>query len=318
MRLTLHVGLPKTATTTIQHVLEAVKPQLAERGIVYPGSTAEHLGLVRQVQSGRVEDAARTIDAMAEEARDAGAEHLLLSCEHMSLMPERAVANLKALFEARLPGLRELRVLAYVREPIGFATSLCQQRLKSGTTRLAAFRADPWPLRPLALIMKQVRTYGRDAVHLRYLHPEHLVGGTVADDIFAAIGLEGLRPPDPVPILNPSLSHQGAMVADALAALVPRDQRNKLQRRVFKRRLEAITGEKFVLPEAVQTAIIEASRRDLEGIRSLFGLEITPMPVAEIEVRGFDDAMAEAMARDILASAATQPGDRADRTDEVR
>jgi hypothetical protein len=312
MRLTLHVGLPKTATTTIQHVLEVSKPLLGGFGIVYPGSTADHLGLVRQVQSGRVEEAARTIDAMAEEARDVGAEHLLLSCEHMSLMPERAVVRLKELFEAGLPGLRDVQVLAYVREPIGFATSLCQQRLKAGTTRLAAFEADPWPLRPLALIMKQVRTYGRDAVRLRYLHPRHLVGGTVADDVFSAIGLEGLRPRDPVPVLNPSLSHQGAMVADALAALVPRDQRNKVQRKTFKRLLEAIKGEKFVLPDAVQRAIIEASRRDLEGIRSLFGLEITPVPVSRVEVRGFDDAMAEAMARKIQERAATLPGNQAD------
>jgi hypothetical protein len=318
MRLTLHVGLPKTATTTIQHVLEASKPLLAREGVVYPGSTAMHLGLVRQVQSGRDEDAARTIDAMADEAREAGAGHLLVSCEHMSLMPERAVVRLKALFEARLPALRDVRVLCYVREPIGFATSLCQQRLKAGTTRLAAFHAAPWPLRPMAMIMKQVRTYGRDAVQLRHLHLEHLEGGTVVDDVFAAIGLPGLRPPDPVPILNPSLSQQGALVADALAALVPRDQRSKMQRRVFKRELEAIKGERFVLPDAVQRAIIEASRRDLEAIRTVFGLEIMPVPVSQGEVRGFDSAMAEAMAREILEKAAMQSGGQADRLQDAR
>lgn len=312
MRLTLHVGLPKTATTTVQHVLEGSKPLLAAKGIVYPGSTATHLGLVRQVQSGRIEDAERTLDAMAEEARDAGAEHVLVSCEQMSLMPDRAVVRLKELFEARLPGLREIRVLVYVREPIGFATSLCQQRLKAGTTRLAAFEANPWPLRLLPLVMKQVRTFGRDAVQLRSLHPEHLVGGTVADDVFSAIGLEGLRPKEPVPVLNRSLSHQGALVADALAALLPRDQRSLVQRRVFKRQLEAIPGERFVLRDAVQRAIIKASRRDLESLRSLFGLEITPMPVPQVDVRGFDGAMAEAMARDILERVATPPGDTVD------
>jgi hypothetical protein len=315
MRLTLHVGLPKTATTTIQHVLEGAKPLLAGQGVVYPLTTAGHLGLVRQVQSGREADAARTIDAMAEEARGAG--HMLLSCEHMSLMPERAVVRLKEMFEAGLPGLREVRVLAFVREPVGFATSLCQQRLKAGTTRLAAFQADPWPLRPMALIMKHVRTFGREAVQLRYLHRDHLAGGTVIDDVFAAIGLEGLRPPKPVPVLNPSLSHQGAMVADALAGLVPREQRSKAQRRVFRRELEAIEGDRFVLPDTVQMAIIDASRRDLEAIRSLFGLEITPERVGQVEVQGFDGAMAEAIARDILKTAAMQSGDQEDGSGET-
>jgi hypothetical protein len=312
MRLTLHVGLPKTASTTIQHVLETSQAALAQAGVVYPGSTALHLGLVRQVQSGRDADAARTIDAMAEEARAAGAEHLLLSCEHMSLMPERAMLRLKALFEAGLPGLRETRVLAYVREPIGFATSLCQQRLKAGTTRLATFQDAPWPLRPLPLIMKQVRTYGRDAVELRQLDPKHLVGGTVVDDIFAAIGLAGLRPPMPVPVLNPSLSHQGAMVADALAGFVPREERSDVQRRTFKRLLEAIPGERFVLPVAVQQAIIAASRRDLQGIRSHFGLHIAPVPIVPVALSGFDVAMAEAMARDIVETAAMKAWDDLD------
>lgn len=50
LKLTLHGGLPKTATTTIQHVLDATKPALSERGVLYPGTTRTQLELVQRTQ----------------------------------------------------------------------------------------------------------------------------------------------------------------------------------------------------------------------------------------------------------------------------
>lgn len=309
MKLTLHVGLPKTATTTIQHVLEAVKPQLAERGVLYPGTTATQLELVRRTQFDRVGSSTaagslgEAVERLAVEVRALRPDQVVLSCEHMSLVPARAVARLKQVLEARLPEVREVGVLCYVREPIGFATSLCQQRLKSGTVSLSGFAADPWPFSLRQLLGKHVDCYGQDAVRLRYLHPDHLVHGSVVDDFLAAIGVTGVEVPVPVPVLNRSLSQDGALVADALAGLVPRAQRSKGRNPLYKRMLEAIEGPRFVLPKEVQARIIDASRADVEHIRRCWGLEIVPEPVELVGMPGIDATAALAMAGRIVAEA---------------
>lgn len=309
MKLTLHVGLPKTATTTIQHVLEAVKPQLTARGVLYPGTTASQLELVRRTQFDRVGastaagSVGEAVERLASEIRAVRPDHVVLSCEHMSLVPARAVARLKQVLEDRLPEVREVAVLCYVREPIGFATSLCQQRLKSGTVRLSGFAADPWPFSLRQLLGKQVDCYGQAAVRLRYLHHDHLVNGSAVDDVLAELGVAGIDAPVPVPVLNRSLSQEGAQVADALAGLVPRDRRSNGRNPVYKRMLEAIRGNRFVLPSEVQAKIIAASQADFEHIRKVWGLEIVPEPVELEAVPGLDAEAALAMARQIVAEA---------------
>ena len=308
MKLTLHVGLPKTATTTIQHVLETQKAAMIDRGVLYPGTTAFQLDLVRRTQFDRsgVSMAEGTlgeaVGRVAAEVREVRPRHLVLSCEHMILVPTRAMLRLREAVETWLPEVREIAVLCYVREPIGFATSLCQQRLKSGTTRLADFAAEPWPFNLGELLGKLAKAHGRSAIELRQLHPDHLIGGTVVSDVLAAIGLPDLPLRDPVPVLNPSLSQHGALVADALAGLMPRAARSGGRNPALKRRLEAIPGPRFVLPEAVQRRIVVDSGPDLDAIRRDFGLNIVPQPVPQPEPDGFDAVMALAMAEDILRS----------------
>lgn len=286
MLLTLHVGLPKTATTTIQHVMEQCKPALADHGVLYPGTTAFQLELVRRTQRDRVGSSeakgslGEAVERMAAEIRAVGPDRVVLSCEHMVLVPDRAVGRLQQVIAERLPEIRAVEVLCYVREPIAFAASLCLQRLKSGTTSLAEFAENPWPLNLRELLAKFARRYGQEAMRLRHLHRDHLAGGSVADDFLAQIGLAGFPLPGPIPILNPSLSQDAALVADALVRLRPRTGGTGRRNDAYKRALEAIPGPKFVLPAEVQARIIEASRKDLAAIRDGWGLDIRAEPVA--------------------------------------
>ena len=312
MKLTLHVGLPKTATTTIQHVLEASKPALADRGVLYPGTTAGQLDLVRRAQFDRSGSSTAegslgaAVERLSAEIREHRPEQVVLSCEHMSLVPERALMRLKQVLVQRLPEVHDIGVLCYVREPVGFATSLCQQRLKSGTARLAEFSAAPWPFSLRDILLKHIACFGRDAVEVRHFHPAQMVNGNVVDDFLSAIGLLGFPLEVPVPVLNPSLTQAGALVADALAELVPRDQRRGGRRAAYKWMLEAVEGPKFVLPMAVQLRIIEGARTDLEFIHREFGLEIVPEPVAPEILPGLDAAAAREMAQGIVETARRQ------------
>lgn len=312
MKLTLHVGLPKTATTTIQHVLEASKPALAVRGVLYPGTTAGQLDLVRRAQFDRSGSSTAegslgaAVERLAAEIREQRPEQVVLSCEHMSLVPARAMMRLKQVLLERLPEVRAISALCYVREPVGFATSLCQQRLKSGTARLAESAGAPWPFSLRDILSKHIACFGRDAVEVRHFHPAQMVNGNVVDDFLSAIGLRGFPLEVPIPVLNPSLTQTGALVADALAELVPRDQRRGGCKVAYKRMLEAVEGSRFVLPTAVQLRIIEESRTDLSFIRREFGLEIVPELVAPEVLPGIDGTAARDMAQEIVETARRQ------------
>jgi hypothetical protein len=306
MQLILHVGLPKTATTTIQHVLDTAKAELCAQGVLYPGTTKTQMELVRRSQFGRLDNPTgegslgEAIGWLAEEIRAVRPQRVVLSCERMILVTAGAVARLQRALASGLPEVTEVRVLAYVRDPIGWATSLCQQRLKMGTTRLEEFTANPWPLGLQELLSKHVGAYGLDAVTLRYLHPDHLVNGNVVDDFMEVIGLPGFAASVPAPVLNRSLSQQGALVADVLAGLVPRGQRSGRRKRLYRRMLQAIEGPRFVLPHEVQEKIVAASRADLEHIRACWGLEIQPARTEPVDVPELDARAALAMATQIM------------------
>jgi hypothetical protein len=282
LKLTLHVGLPKTATTTIQHVMETAKPRLAERKVLYPLTTKLQTELVQRAQLRQLVGATgagslpEAVNWMADEVRALRPEQIIFSSERMSLASPGAIARMHAAMAAGLPEIDEIRVLAYVRDPIIWATSLCQQRLKMGTTRLAEFVADPWPRSLEEILSKFVDRYGKSAVTVRHMHPDHLVNGKVVDDFLNAVGLAGFPVSGPETVLNRSLTLHGVQVADVMAQLLPRGQREGARKRAFRSVLQAVEGPRFVLPLVAQERIIEASRSDVDYVRKNWGLDLRP------------------------------------------
>lgn len=314
LKLTLHIGLPKTATTTIQHVLDSVKPALAERGVLYPGTTRSQVELVGRSQIRQTEgqtegqtgagSLGEAMGWLADEVRAVRPEHVVLSCERLSLVSAGSMTRMQRAIATWLPEVREVCILAYVRDPISWATSLCQQRLKMGTARLEDFAADPWPILLEGMLANYVERYGLRAVRLRHLHPAHLINGNVVDDFLDVIGLPGFVAPGPAPVLNRSLSQLGAQVADVLAEYVPRGAREGRRRDLFLQALEAIGGPRFVLPRSVQERIIEASRADVDYIRRLWALDLRPRlvepPDGEPDGPPLSEAAAQRLAAELM------------------
>jgi hypothetical protein len=286
LKLTLHVGLPKTATTTIQHVMETAKPRLAKRGVLYPLTTKLQTEVVQRAQLRQLvglTGAGSLPEAMgwvADEVRALRPELIVFSSERMSLASPGAMARMHAALTSSLPEVDDIRVIAYVRDPIIWATSLCQQRLKMGTTRLAEFVADPWPRSLEVILSKFVDRYGLAAVTVRHMHPDHLVNGKVVDDFLTTIGLAGFSVPGPETVLNRALTLHGVQVADVMAQLLPRGLREGARKRAFRRVLQSVEGPRFVLPIAAQERIIEASRSDVDYVRKNWGLDLRPRLVA--------------------------------------
>lgn len=98
MTLTLHVGLRKTATTTLQHAMSRGKPMPAGHGLLLPGRPEDHHRLGRRVRTGAGRAAVRqALPPLAAEARAAGPDRVLVSSEHPIPAPEAALAGLREL-----------------------------------------------------------------------------------------------------------------------------------------------------------------------------------------------------------------------------
>jgi hypothetical protein len=306
MKLTLHVGLKKTATTSLQIALAGARQQLAAEGVLYPGTPDLHHRLARSVKAAEAGDpraervARETLDAIATEARSAGLGHVVLSSEHLISASAGAVLRLRALLAAQWPELSEIAALCYVREPVAFATSMCQQSLKNGTIRLADFFAAPWPFTVAAWLSNYVGVFGKDSLRLRQFHPDHLKQGDIFRDFLDAIGLPDLTIPVAVQHRNRSLSWEGVLVADALAGLRPGAARDRGRRNRYRRLLGRIEGARFVLPADVQERVIERSAGDVAAMKTLFGLELTPERVAAAGDCPMSAETALAMARQII------------------
>ena len=280
MRLTLHIGLPKTATSSVQHLLSTGKGGLARRGVCHPGTTPFHHLLARSVASARSDRqrvADETLAGFAEEARAVGAGHVVLSSEHLVSVGRPGVARLRAALARQFPQAGAPRVLCYVREPVSFAASLCQQEVKSGKLRLAAFLADPWPVRLADWLEGYAEVFGAEAMSLRWFDPLALREGDILRDVLAELGLPDFPLPEVAPVLNRSLTAEGVQVADALAAIRPDAARMPGRRRAYKRMLEKIEGRRFILPDDVQARVIAASASDYARIKAMFGLAVPPL-----------------------------------------
>ena len=86
--LVFHGGHYKTGTTSVQTALRGNEAALKAAGILYPANPEDsqfgelqHADLLTKISEGKFDQAARYLQQIAEEARGAGCERVLLSSE---------------------------------------------------------------------------------------------------------------------------------------------------------------------------------------------------------------------------------------------
>jgi len=143
--LTLHIGTPKSGTTYLQARLRAVRPELTERGILYPGAgylprgglnqQAAMYGLagseVRWIGPAVRANGVRLLERVqAEVARHGG--HTLISAEGLaSFEADRVGAVVEALGHAP----HQVAVVITARDLGRLLTSVWQENIKNGATQ---------------------------------------------------------------------------------------------------------------------------------------------------------------------------------------
>lgn len=195
MTTVLHVGMPKTGTTSLQKTFASSTRALEGHGVFYPtglGSSScnhrilakalmpaqkfpRHMAAFRsqEVADGLYEE---LLDCVGQGVKRLSPRVLLLSSETLFRGPRKEYLPV---FEQAVKGLggNNIRVAAYLRSPAGSYLALLQQRVKATHTLL--------PLRPppyVRVLQSYGKMFGKQAVSPRVFEREKLHGNDIISD----------------------------------------------------------------------------------------------------------------------------------------
>lgn len=195
MAIYLHIGFPKTATTSLQLAFRDHQSELAEAGLCYPLIDADfkqrYLKLFDQKSASndpKLQDKLRAdMATMAEAIAASGCPDTILSCEELTnfMMMAYAPDNLRRLRDALFEIDLDVRIVAYVRNPSDFYLSILQERLKRHGGVLAP---DTFRTNFARTIRLYEEVFETDAI-VREFHPSRLKDKDIVADFLAAAGL---------------------------------------------------------------------------------------------------------------------------------
>ena len=255
-KLLLHIGVPKTGTTSIQRRLAAQCSALLKHGVLYPGGNglAVPQFLHRAAlagDDGRNSPVARFRRDFHRELASLPSDlsTVILSDEQCSLHL-RTQAQIAQLHAWLAPHFATIRIIVYLRRQDALAASLYAQMLRHGIADPPSFelaRGELAFLYDYAALLENWRTvFGQGALVPRLFESDAMPGGDVVRDFFAACGLDpALAGQRAGADINPSMNLQGQALLLSLGRMV-RDETGRTQiRDKLWARLAAIVTELF-------------------------------------------------------------------------
>ncbi len=289
-QIILHVGMHKTGTTSIQNNAHRLRDVLLEHDIYYPSFIyndilkVNHSGPITALvceSPDRYGEQWRThpgndIDSLQQDYKayfseileNPKAETLVLSGETTSAFE---IEHLQALREALSPHTENLRVLAYIRDPLNAVASTLQQRIRGGSDRDRSRH-----IQNLAGVVR--RRYKRlieifpDSLEVLNFHEEIAQEAGLAGSFLIHCGLA----PEVANTLkfssaNPRMSMEAFKIMAAInhrypsAPSVPTDRARQYN---DLRSLSYLPGQPFRLQNLEDPKVRQASRRKPSGLRT--------------------------------------------------
>lgn len=258
----LHIGMPKTGSTSIQHTFFRNRATLLASGINYLPLGRNHAGSLMPLLSENPHKHSRNLrkgidtpqkaqsrnkaisQRLARELSRNGSAKLVISGEAFSAASFDEVRRLKDLLD---PYAERYRIIVYVRDPYEYANSAALQRIKGGA--VIGNSAGDIPLPRYRQLQNYIEIFGRTHIDIRIFDSKRFVGGDLIADFLHALGespdltkgMEIIR-------TNRSLSHEAAMIMSEINAGVPvhiNGYGNPLRATNIRFLMEAIEGVKY-------------------------------------------------------------------------
>lgn len=136
--LVFHGGHYKTGTTSVQSALRANEAALRSAGILFPANPEgspfgklQHADLLTKISEGKFDQAARYLEQIAEEARAAGCQRVLLSSE-LSTSFYLYPAQFEQWIRLASETFDDIRYVFVVRNVVRYGISMYRELIKSG------------------------------------------------------------------------------------------------------------------------------------------------------------------------------------------
>lgn len=197
MKAILHIGPPKTGTTTIQAALANNREDFAKQSTyVFSGTkvSARALSTLYEKKGASLRPGLRRYFPSHEEAmawsaeswaqlesdlKDSQAETAIISSEHFASIGQidEFIARIGSLFD-------EVKIITYLRDPVSLYGSMISQQVRAGR-RLRELK-DPWRYQfpGIGKIQKYIDAFGLKNVAVRSFSRSNMVGGDLLADFF--------------------------------------------------------------------------------------------------------------------------------------
>ena len=212
--IVVHIGMPKTGSTTIQHFLRTNDTALRDISIDYttigrlpPKSSSVHHHLADELL-GRKAKPGRKGGSLADLQRNLASNKndvIMLSSEEFSLCDEDTIGRFK---QVLLTSDRKILIIMIIRDLTDLMPSSYAQTVRYGTMVRnfdkffdQRIKNDVW--NNFAIAARWAGVFGWDSVRVRALNKDSLRGGDLIDDFLESAGLDPdapdvrnlLRPP---------------------------------------------------------------------------------------------------------------------------
>ncbi|RLL71287.1 hypothetical protein [Paenirhodobacter hankyongi] len=312
MRIVIHAGMHKTGSSSIQDYMGA---QTDEEIVYARWASSNHCGLfvllfqdpelIVNYHGFKARGAAflATLPELRAKWRQSIIEDLersrdktfVFSAEDIS-WPQFQLAR-KNMHDFFRSWSDDITVVGYVRDPLSFAVSAFQQRLKGGMTTFAPHTH--WPEYE-GRFAQMDELFGRDKVILRPYDRSQLHGGDVVADFAAILGTEFV--PDRNAEANTSLSAEATALlflqrnlGDGYVAGFPTAPAGN---QVFIEALRRIGSRRYTFAEKIWDEVKEQHRSDLDWIEERLGQKLPERRPA--------DALVISSGQDLLDLAVSQ------------
>lgn len=295
MKAILHIGMPKTGTSSIQNTFAAAD---MDNVTYFRWPHPNHGSLVASIcrddshpYVGRFEPEEldrileKALQDTVETASAAGADTTLISAERFYNIRPQQLAMIKAYLDT---AVSEYRIIMYLREPVSFIASAFQQNVKTVQSRLNLTSTKPHYRKTIEMFDA---AFGTDTMEFALFDRKSLFQGDVVQDFAQRIGVE--IAPEQIRHANESLSAEALALIYYLRQNAPElnSDRPRLGRLVAN--LSSMKGRKFALDPALTDPIVEGLAEDLRWLETRTGIRFP-------EFRAGDDSVVISSEQDLI------------------